>query len=143
MSAAHRTSFHLRTALLPGGWADDVRLECVDGVIASVAPGQSARAEDERLGVVLPGLPNLHSHAFQRGMAGLAEVRGVRVGNRALGAHPVEGGARVEAAGERDTDLLAGRKFLENCRHGLGSLEVYLCPVGRPSLRPLDCLVQA
>src|SRR5262249_10958271 len=31
----------------------------------------------ERLaGIAVPGLPNLHSHAFQRGMAGLAERRG-------------------------------------------------------------------
>ncbi|MBP9535075.1 MAG: formimidoylglutamate deiminase, partial [Pseudoxanthomonas sp.] len=32
----------------------------------AVAPGQSG-------GWVLPGIPNLHSHAFQRAMAGLAE----------------------------------------------------------------------
>ena len=33
-------------------------------------------AGDERHGIALPGLASLHSHAFQRGMAGLAELRG-------------------------------------------------------------------
>lgn len=61
-------------ALLPSGWRADVRLE-VDGrgFLSAVEPG--ARAGDgERLpGAVLPGVPNLHSHAFQRALAGLAE----------------------------------------------------------------------
>ena len=44
--------------------------------VPAVAPGATA-PEAERLdGVVLPGLPNLHSHAFQRAMAGLAERSG-------------------------------------------------------------------
>ncbi|HSR43385.1 MAG TPA: formimidoylglutamate deiminase, partial [Longimicrobiales bacterium] len=63
-------------ALLPGGWARDVLLEVDgEGVLARVAPDGAADAE--RIpGVVLPGVPNLHSHAFQRGMAGVAERRG-------------------------------------------------------------------
>ena len=36
----------------------------------------AAEAGDERHAIVIPGMPNLHSHAFQRGMAGLAESRG-------------------------------------------------------------------
>jgi len=34
-----------------------------------------ARASRGAAGIVLPGMPNLHSHAFQRAMAGLAERR--------------------------------------------------------------------
>jgi formimidoylglutamate deiminase len=42
------------------------------GYLASTATGEA-----ERLGHwVLPGMPNLHSHAFQRAMAGLAERKG-------------------------------------------------------------------
>lgn len=63
-------------ALLPTGWARDVRLEIAGSVIASVESGVSARAGDERHAVGVPALGNLHSHAFQRGMAGLAEKRG-------------------------------------------------------------------
>lgn len=52
----------------------------VDAAFGVNAAGQLAAAGDrpERLGAwVLPGMPNLHSHAFQRAMAGLAERRGV------------------------------------------------------------------
>ncbi len=63
-------------ALLPQGWARDVRIEIAAGRIASLQAGTAARAEDERHAVGLPGISNLHSHAFQRGMAGLTEVRG-------------------------------------------------------------------
>lgn len=63
-------------ALLETGWARDVRLVVRDGCIAAVETGVPLGAGDERHGVALPGLPNLHSHAFQRAMAGLTEARG-------------------------------------------------------------------
>ena len=43
------------------------------GVIAAVTPDAEPLPDDERHAIGLPGMPNLHSHAFQRGMAGLAE----------------------------------------------------------------------
>ncbi|MFZ1425706.1 MAG: formimidoylglutamate deiminase [Geminicoccaceae bacterium] len=70
-----RTLFFTQ-ALLPEGWADDVRVTLDQGVIAGIETGAVAGPTDERHGVALPGMPNLHSHAFQRGMAGLAERRG-------------------------------------------------------------------
>ncbi|NKJ43932.1 formimidoylglutamate deiminase [Novosphingobium sp. SG720] len=63
-------------AWLPAGWARDVRLILADGRIAAIEPDAVPRPGEERHGWVLPGLPNLHSHAFQRAMAGLAERRG-------------------------------------------------------------------
>ncbi|KQX19224.1 MULTISPECIES: formimidoylglutamate deiminase [unclassified Sphingomonas] len=67
--------FHFDQALLPGGWAVDVALLVRDGLVAAVDAGAAApRTDAERHAIALPGLPNLHSHAFQRGMAGLAEV---------------------------------------------------------------------
>lgn len=63
-------------ALLPNGWRDNVRLTLAEGRIATVEPGATALAGDERHAILLPGMPNIHSHAFQRGMAGLAELRG-------------------------------------------------------------------
>ncbi len=69
-------AIHAETALLPQGLARDVRIvlsgEAIDSVEAGVAP----QAGDERHGFVMPAMPNLHSHAFQRAMAGLAETRG-------------------------------------------------------------------
>ncbi|MGE0725789.1 MAG: formimidoylglutamate deiminase [Alphaproteobacteria bacterium] len=69
------TSLRFDHALLPDGWAENVRIE-VDpaGTIAAVEVGAGAAHGDRSIAV--PGLPNLHSHAFQRGMAGLAERRG-------------------------------------------------------------------
>ena len=71
--------FHAASALLTDGWADDVLLE-VDGAgfIGAVTPGVAEPPVDaERLaGPAIPGMPNLHCHAFQRAMAGLTEARG-------------------------------------------------------------------
>jgi len=68
-------------ALLPEGWVEDLRIEVRAGRIAGLQRGSSPRAGDERVGVLLPGMPNLHSHAFQRGMAGLTEYRGPAADN--------------------------------------------------------------
>lgn len=63
-------------ALMPEGWARRVRLSLKAGVIDGLERDVEPGAKDERHGVALPGLANLHSHAFQRGMAGLAEGAG-------------------------------------------------------------------
>lgn len=67
---------HCKQALLPGGWASDVRLCIARADIVSVQTDVPAAGSDARVAVALPGLPNLHSHAFQRGLAGLSERRG-------------------------------------------------------------------
>jgi formimidoylglutamate deiminase len=46
-----------------------------DGRIASVN-SQCSETAERLAGLVVPGMPNLHSHAFQRAMAGLAERAG-------------------------------------------------------------------
>ena len=63
-------------ALLPDGWARDVRLTVAAGRLQSIEVGTPPRAGDQRHAIGVPGMPNLHSHAFQRGMAGLTEFRG-------------------------------------------------------------------
>jgi formimidoylglutamate deiminase len=69
--------FLLRQALLPDGWHDHV-LVSVDaaGLIARATPASHDATATLLDGPVLPGMPNLHSHAFQRAMAGLAERSG-------------------------------------------------------------------
>ncbi len=70
-------SYFAPEALLPEGWARDVRIDLDDaGNIATVAPGASPQGCRVLAGPALPGMANLHSHAFQRAMAGLTEVRG-------------------------------------------------------------------
>lgn len=68
--------FHAANALLPQGWARDVRIVCANGTLAEVSAGVPAQPGDTALAIALPGLGNLHSHAFQRGMAGLTEIGG-------------------------------------------------------------------
>ena len=63
-------------ALLPSGWGNNVRVGVEEGVLLSVAEGELPHDAEHIPGVAIPGLPNLHCHAFQRGMAGLAERRG-------------------------------------------------------------------
>jgi len=63
-------------ALLPDGWAARVRLSILRGTFANIEPDVEPTADDERHAVALPGLCNVHSHGFQRGMAGLSERRG-------------------------------------------------------------------
>src|SRR3954470_19735710 len=70
------TRLHFASALLPSGWANDVQVVVTSGAIGAVTPGVAPIAGDERHQIALPGLASLHSHAFQRGMAGLAELRG-------------------------------------------------------------------
>jgi formiminoglutamate deiminase len=68
------TGLWFRQALTPQGWRESVRLGLVRGRIGSVEIGVEAAPGDERHEIGAPGLPNLHSHAFQRAMAGRAEL---------------------------------------------------------------------
>jgi formimidoylglutamate deiminase len=70
------STLHFASALLPGGWADDVQVVVTDGIITKVTIGTAPGTGDERHLLAIPGVANLHSHAFQRGMAGLTETRG-------------------------------------------------------------------
>ena len=73
-------SLFARHALLPEGWREDVLLEWNDdGDLTRVQAGAGARTDGERaehVAYAVPGMVNLHSHAFQRAMAGLAEKAG-------------------------------------------------------------------
>jgi formimidoylglutamate deiminase len=66
-----------RHALLPEGWREDVLLEWDDrGDLTAVRAGAVPPSGAEQADYVLPGMTNLHSHAFQRAMAGLVEKAG-------------------------------------------------------------------
>lgn len=69
-------ALHFQHALLPDGWARDVRITLQDGLIASLETRVGPRSGDERYDTVLPGLCNGHSHGFQRAMAGRTERAG-------------------------------------------------------------------
>lgn len=66
------TSIWCRRALLASGWQENVLLRVDDrGTIQSIAEGRAGDAGMRLAGPVVPGMPNLHSHGFQRLMAGL------------------------------------------------------------------------
>ena len=62
---------HARAALLPGGWAADVAIDIdASGLIESVRPGAGVDGAEALAGPAIPAMPNVHSHAFQRALAG-------------------------------------------------------------------------
>ena len=69
------TILHARTALLPGGWATDVQVQIADGRISAITFGK--KPAGQIMDCLLPAPANLHSHTFQRAMAGMTEQRGL------------------------------------------------------------------
>lgn len=62
-------------ALVGDRWMQDVRLHLEGARIARIDPGAPAQAGDIHVDTLLPALGNLHSHSFQRAMAGRTEIR--------------------------------------------------------------------
>jgi formiminoglutamate deiminase len=67
---------HFEQALTPDGWRSGVRVAVAGTRITDVTCGAPPEPGDERCGIGIPAIGNLHSHAFQRAMSGLAEARG-------------------------------------------------------------------
>jgi formimidoylglutamate deiminase len=66
---------HAKQALTPTGWQGDLEIIIDEnGRIVSVGP--QVQVPTHRVALLLPAPLNLHSHAFQRAMAGLTEARG-------------------------------------------------------------------
>ena len=69
--------FFAPRALLADGWHEDVLITTdASGQIAELTPDSTPGSATRLAGPVIPAIANLHSHAFQRAMAGLAEVAG-------------------------------------------------------------------
>lgn len=74
---ARVSTLFARAALLPGGWAQDVRLAWnAGGDLISVRPGADFFDGEPSAALVIPGMVNLHSHAFQRALGGMTEHAG-------------------------------------------------------------------
>ena len=63
-------------ALLADGWRDNVRVTLDAGRVVTVETGAARMPAEDAVGRLLPGVPNAHSHAFQRAFAGRSERRG-------------------------------------------------------------------
>jgi formimidoylglutamate deiminase len=75
MARADDAVIFARKALLATGWAEDVLVDVDDGVISHIAPQSKPETAAVRVDTLLPALGNLHSHTFQRAMAGMTEKR--------------------------------------------------------------------
>lgn len=71
-----QTHYRFESAWLSSGWRNNVVVTVDDrGDIVAVTPEDTATPASLIRGAALPGMPNSHSHAFQRAMAGAAERR--------------------------------------------------------------------
>ncbi len=68
-------SYFLKSALLPQGWCHDVRVTTELGVFKTIELDSKPQSSDQALNVLIPAMPNAHSHVFQRAMAGLSEYK--------------------------------------------------------------------
>ncbi len=108
---------HARHALLPDGWADDVQLDIAPaGDIARVTRGAVPGARAHRVELLVPGMANLHSHAFQRAMAGLAEVAGP--GEDSFWSWREVMYGFLARLGPDDVEAIAAQLYVELLRHG-------------------------
>jgi len=131
---------HFETALLPEGWVSNVRVEIADGRFGTVERDAQARAGDEQVTVALPGVCNVHSHGFQRGMAGLTEYRGPDADNfwswRELMYRFV---ARMTPADLEAITALAYVEMLESGFTRVGEFHyVHHDPAGKPYANPAE-----
>ncbi|PZR75294.1 MAG: formimidoylglutamate deiminase, partial [Stutzerimonas stutzeri] len=70
------TILFAESAFIRDGWRKNVRIGITAGLVSEILVDAEPQPGDERHAVIVPGMGNLHSHAFQRAMAGLAEMRG-------------------------------------------------------------------
>src|SRR5258708_14858778 len=121
----------LQARYLPEGWARDVLVTVSEGMITAIeasAPTerQPPRApefapEFERVaGIVVPGMPNAHSHAFQRAMAGNAEYR-MSAGD-SFWAWRQAMYALANRVGPEDLQIVATQLFVEMLKAGYTSV---------------------
>ncbi|HLA69865.1 MAG TPA: formimidoylglutamate deiminase [Steroidobacteraceae bacterium] len=133
-------SLHFASALLPEGWVANVRIEIAEGRIAAIDRNVAAAVGDERVAIALPGMCNVHSHGFQRGMAGLTEYRGPAADNfwswRELMYRFV---ARMTPA---DIEAITAQAYLEMLEGGftrVGEFHyVHHDPAGKPYADPAE-----
>lgn len=125
-------------ALLPGGWAAAVRI-AVDaaGDIIAVEPGSSPGAARRLSGHVIPGVPNLHSHAFQRAMAGGAERRSP-AGQDSFWTWRETMYRFVGRFSPEDAEAVAAQLYAECLEHGFTSIAEFHYLHHQPDGTPYD-----
>ena len=130
------SKLHLKTALLPDGWHDNVVVGLDDGIIVSVGDAKGEPSAELVSGVTVPGLPNLHSHAFQRAMAGLTEHRGSEADSFWTWREAMYG--FVERLTPDDLEAIAAFAYMEMLEAGFTSVAEFHYLHHQPDGRPYD-----
>ena len=121
-------------ALLPSGWQRDVLLDIDDaGTIKAVRNGKQGDAENAG-GPLLPGMANVHSHAFQRAMAGLTERMGSPEDSFWTWREVMYG--FLKTLGPEDVEAIAAQLYVENLKNGYTTIGefhyLHNAPDGKP-----------
>jgi formimidoylglutamate deiminase len=115
-------SYHADAVLSSQGWLRDAALTVSDaGLIVGLVGGVAAAADAERIpGLLVPGMPNAHSHAFQRAMAGANEASsGRRADFWSWRTHMY---ALANSLTPEDLELIASQLFVEMLKAGYTSV---------------------
>lgn len=108
-------------ALTAAGWADNVAIDIDGGRVVRIETGVRDVVGREVLnGPVVPALPNLHSHAFQRAMAGLAEVAAHTDDSFWTWREAMY--RTVGLVSPEDVEAIAAKLFVELLKGGFGSV---------------------
>lgn len=109
-------------ALTPDGWCRDVRVTIEGGRIRRVVSGEAPVSGDERLTgrALLPAAANLHSHTFQRAMAGMTERRGPSPDSFWTWRRLMY--AFLEVLSPEHVEAIAAYAFAEMCEAGFGAV---------------------
>jgi formimidoylglutamate deiminase len=128
---------HLEKALAPDGWRTDLVATIEGGTITALEPATDRDGIAERVGgVVLPGMPNLHSHAFQRAMAGLTESRGIEADSFWSWRETMY--RFVERLQPDDLEAIAAFAYMEMLEAGFTSVAEFHYLHHQPDGRPYD-----
>ncbi|KQT69888.1 MULTISPECIES: formimidoylglutamate deiminase [unclassified Aureimonas] len=134
-------SLFARQALLPDGWASDVAIRLDEaGRIASIETDASPEGCETLAGPVVPALANLHSHAFQRAMAGLAETAGS--GEDSFWTWRAEMYRTVGTVSPEDVEAIAAKLYVEMLKGGFSRVAefhyLHHGPGGTPYADPAE-----
>ncbi len=129
------------TALLPQGWARDVTVHIDGGRVASATAATAPGPDADRVDILLPAPGNLHSHSFQRAMAGLTEGRGPE-GADSFWTWRRQMFSFLDRLSPDDVEAIAAMAFVEMLEAGFGAVAefhyLHHGPGGAPYADPAE-----
>ena len=140
----------LSSALLPTGWHDDVAVHLDEAGFISGVETEVRAPDGVRLnGIAVPGVANVHSHAHQRAMVGLAERSGPGADSFWTWREAMYGFAL--AMQPEDLEAVAAQLYVEALKSGFTAIGEFQylhhqpdgSPYAEPAEMSLRCLAAA